>query len=243
VTTIYTQRTGRDGAKPLEGAVSTPFESTKGGRVEYAKLTVRELLELDELDQIETSYSVKPPVVGLESVRTGFRPLYPVTVYQLEGDDTSGIVGILYPSGNFIPVVKPRHVAKFWEFDETLKYEAVPNLHVSDINPGLTRVVGNSWTAGEVLWDGVAAEIDTLVPMETEVHVSARQQDAGTMFNKTVTVKVTPHVRQADRNSVTGEWATTGELYRSIEQGVSMRQRGPVIGKVHVTHLGGERTL
>lgn len=201
--------------------------------MEQQKLTVRELLELDEIDQIETSYSVKPPVVGLESVRTGFRPLYPVTVYQLEGDDTSGIAGILYPSGNFFPVVKPRHVAKFWEFDETLKYEEVPNTHFSDINPGPTRVVGNSWTAGEVLWDGVAAEIDTLVPMEAEIHViSARY--------KTMTVKVTPHVRQADRNSVTGDWATTGELYRAIEQGMSMRQRGPQAGTVHLTHLGGQ---
>ena len=198
------------------------------------KLTVRELLELDELDQIESSYSVKAPVVGLDMVRKGYRPLYTVTVYQLTNDDTSGVAGMLFPNGEFIPVHVEHSTQRYWEFDETLEYKSFPNLSYSEINPGETRVQGNSWREGEVLWDGIAALIDTNIEMETEVHVNSRQQDKGTLFNKTFKQKVVVHIRREDRNAVTRNWATTGELQRAIEQGVSMRQRGRMPGMVHV---------
>jgi hypothetical protein len=202
------------------------------------KLTAQELLELELESQIENSYSVKPAVVGLADVDAGFKPLYPVTVYQLSGDDTSGIAGLLMPSGDFLPVPEaPPRIQRYWEFDETLKYEAVENTHISDINPGATRVVGNSWTEGETVWDGTSAKIDTLVEMETEVNENARFDHAkGTMFNKAFKVKVTPHVRRADINSLTGDRETVAP-----ERLGDHRQAGRIHGVATTEDYGGWR--
>jgi hypothetical protein len=59
------------------------------------------------LDAEEEVYE-KRYVPGLAEVSMGFRPPYPVTVYQISGDDTSGIAGLLYPNGEFHPVLPSR---------------------------------------------------------------------------------------------------------------------------------------
>jgi len=52
-------------------------------------------------------------------VASGYLPPYPVTVYTVDGDDTSGIAGMLFPSGEFIPVPGPRR-HDVWAWDEHL---------------------------------------------------------------------------------------------------------------------------
>ena len=189
------------------------------------ELTVRELLEIAIDEQVEFSYSIRPAVVGLEDIEKDYRPLYPVTVYQLSGDDTSGIAGLLFPSGEFRPVPTPRTIADYWEFDETLKYEQVPG----ELTPeGTPRVVGNSWTTGEVHWDGCAGVITNHVEMVTDIEVSSVQQTKGTLFVKSIKAKVIPHVRKKDINSLTGEWA-------SHHPGGLRDMRQP--GKLHLAHI------
>lgn len=170
------------------------------------KLTAKELLELYEDEQIESSYGIRSAaVLGFEDVQSGHRPLYPETVYLLGGDETSGIIGLLFPNGDFIPTLEPKVTAKYWEFDETLKYEAIPG----EMTPeGTPRVIGNSWTEGEVLWDGCAGEIEPHVDMTTEIEVRSSQKDKGTMFVKTMKATVSPHIRRQDINAITGDWDT-----------------------------------
>lgn len=195
------------------------------------ELTAKELLEIAFDEQMESSYGVRIAVIGYEDVKAGYRPLYPVTVYLLAEDDTSGIVGILFPSGEFIPTIEPRKVTAYWEFDETLKYVAIPGAVTPE---GTPRVVGDSWTYGEVLWDGCASEIEPHVDMVTEVEVRSSQKGSGTLFVKAVTkAKVAPHVRQQpDINAITGEWATYGEGKRDERR----------TGALHLGHLGNARS-
>ncbi len=175
------------------------------------ELTAKELLEIALDEQVENSYGVRPAVVGYEDVKAGYRPLYPVTVYLLGGDDTSGIVGLLFPSGEFIPTLEAKTSTPYWEFTETLKYEKVPG----EVTPeGTPRVKGNSWTEGEVLWDGVAGEIEPHVDMFTEVEVKTTQKGTGTVFVKAMKAKVAPHVRREDINALTGDWDTYGAASR-----------------------------
>jgi hypothetical protein len=58
-------------------------------------------------------------VPGLITVSSGWRPPYPMTVYALEGDDSSGIVGSIQPDGTFTPYQpnpSPRPV-RYWDDD------------------------------------------------------------------------------------------------------------------------------
>jgi len=193
------------------------------------QLTAREQLELDIEDQLDSSYGVRMAVVGLSDVVAGYRPSYPVTVYQLSGDDTSGIAGLLFPSGEFRPVTGPKKMTDYWEPDETLAYE--PHYYENE-TPPRWGAKANSWTKGEVLWDGTAGHIDNNVEMETEVFVTIQQQKSGTVFVKGLKAKVTPHVRSEDINSVTGEWATHGENdLRDVRQP----------GVIHLAHLAEGR--
>jgi hypothetical protein len=169
-------------------------------------LTAIELLELALEEQVENSYSVQTDVVGLSDVAAGYRPAYPVTVYQLSGDDKSGIAGLLFPSGQFLPVQPQRTTQRYWDHTETYRYETVENLHYSEVNPGETRVVGNSWDEAEVLWDGTSGLITLNVERETEVFEQIGQKANGSMtVLKGTLQKVKTHVREHDTNSLLGD--------------------------------------
>lgn len=56
-------------------------------------------------------------VPGLADIAEGFRPLYPMTVYVISGDDASGIAGMVYPSGGFLPTPAPTRTAAYWGDD------------------------------------------------------------------------------------------------------------------------------
>lgn len=169
------------------------------------------------LAQVE-EYALRTDVLGMEDIHAGVRVAYPTTIYNLKGDDTSGVAGLLYPTGEFLPTVPPRKTADYWEFDETLKYEQVPGeLNEAGTGP---RVIGNSWTSGEVLWDGSvvgALNLDALDGEETDLHR-------------------TPVKRRERCDNLTGEWDTTGELYRALARGTVM-ENGPRAGKVHLNHI------
>lgn len=156
--------------------------------------------QLDRLFAEEEEYPVRE-VLGIMDLGTSRgRVAYPTTVYQTSGDDTSGIAGIIYPSGEFVAVEPPRKTQRFWEFDETLTYEKVEG----ELNEaGLPRVRGNSWTSGEVVWDGsVGGSIDTL----------AEDGDGNGPVN----------VRVYDA-TIMGDWPENkGELWKAIGRGTAM---------------------
>lgn len=172
------------------------------------------------LELAVANYSLKPYVPGLAEVAAGWRPAYPVTVYNISGDDTSGVAGLLKPDGEFIPVRRKRATARYWEFDETLKYEAVEPREGS---PQLAQ--GNSWAEGDVLWDGsVAGHIDLLAKSgeandspETRTDVSRRVESA----------------------SLTGEWITKGELWKALESITGHESRS--FGRKHDPQTGRRR--
>jgi hypothetical protein len=170
------------------------------------------------LEQVE-EYILKSTVLGLEDIAKDVRVAYPTTIYNLTGDDASGVAGVLFPNGDFIAALPPRKVAAYWEFDETLAYEQVEGeLNEAGTGP---RVVGDSWTLGEVLWDGSvvgAVELHALDGDETDLERSI--------------VK-----RRVRCDNLTGEWDTTGELWRGIESGRSMAEMAQRPGKLHLNHL------
>jgi hypothetical protein len=167
-------------------------------------------------------YAIRREVLGVEDVHRGARVAYPTTIYNVSGDDTSGVAGLLMADGEYRPAAASRvgEQELYWEFDETLGYEKVPGEKTPE---GTPRVVGNSWTTGEVVWDGsVVGQIDQhALDGDEESHVRE-------------VVK-----RRTHDNSLTGEWQSTGELYKAMERGTKMYS-GPVPGHVHAK--GGEDT-
>ncbi len=113
-------------------------------------LTAAELLDLAYQQQLNEELNSKPKVYGLSDVHNGLHTLIPLTIYNISDDDRSGIAGLLMPDGTFIPTKPATRFVKYWEFDETFKYEQVTNP-----NTGKVNVVGNSWAEGEVTWNGV----------------------------------------------------------------------------------------
>lgn len=157
------------------------------------------------LELAVANYSLKPYVPGLAEVAAGWRPVYPMTVYNVSGDDTSGVAGLLKPDGEFIPVKRTRRIAAYWEFDETLKYEPVEPQEGS-----LQQARGNSWTSGEVLWDGsVAGHIDLRAQTGEEGDEERTQ-----VFRRTKSA------------SLTGEWITKGAMWKSLETAQDSRTYG-----------------
>ena len=181
------------------------------------------LLEcLSELDHQVEQYSIKRDVPGLIDVMSGLKVLYPTTIYQTSGDDTSGVAGMLMADGEFVAAALPKSSAEYWEFDETLAYNPVLDeegnqIHYTDdYNERFTKVAADSWTEGEVVWDG---------SVTNSVNPFAIDGDEKGPVNR----------REWDV-ALTGEWETTGELWKAIERGTSMLN-GPKSGTVHVGHL------
>lgn len=177
---------------------------------------LRDLYDEELTAQIASYATRSIGVLGLASVRRGERVLYPTTVYQMEGDETSGVAGMLMPDGEFIEAPKPRTTARYWEHEETLRYVQVEGeLNESGTGP---RVVGDSWTSGEVVWNGSVAGA---------INPSAKDGD------ETDAIRLVVNRRERE-SSLCGEWATNGELWRAMGRGTSMYQ-GRVPGKVHIT--------
>jgi hypothetical protein len=108
---------------------------------------------------------------------------------------------MLFPNGDYLEATEQRTRAKYWEFDETLKYDLIPG----ELTPeGTPRVIGNSWTEGEVVWDGTSGPIQPFMEMVAEVSTSIPTK-SGTLFVKTTKTPVTVHVRLADTNSLLGD--------------------------------------
>lgn len=162
------------------------------------------------LELAVANYSLKPYVPGLAEVAAGWRPVYPMTVYNVSGDDTSGVAGLLKPDGEFIPVKRTRRTAAYWEFDETLKYEITVEAHPEDEGRPVARVRGNSWTSGEVLWDGSVAG-----------HIDLRAQSGEEGDEERTQV-----FRRTESASLTGEWITKGAMWKSLETTQDSRTYG-----------------
>lgn len=176
----------------------------------------------DFVNEIPQEYFHRRYVPGLAEVAAGVRFAVPTTIYAISGDDTSGVAGLLMPDGDFIPVQAPKRTQRFWEFDETLKFEPVLDDQGNRIpvqGPyGKTYLAtkGNSWTEGEVVWDGsVAGSID-LLSQDGEDGDEERS----------------PVYRRLWDKSLTGERETTGELWRAIRRGTA--QTGKTEGVQHL---------
>ena len=174
---------------------------------------LRDVFDEAVSEQIE-GYAQRSNVMGLANVARGERVLYPTTIYNVEGDETSGVAGMLMADGEFRSTAAPLKTQRYWNSDETLHYEKVDGeLNEAGTGP---RVVGNSWCEGEVFWDGSVAG---------EINHSALAGDETDLLRQVVSRRVVD-------SSLCGEWATTGELYKAMERGTSM-QGGRVPGKIH----------
>ena len=178
-------------------------------------------LELKNEEQIAlelavANYSLKPYVPGLAEVAAGYRPVYPMTVYNVSGDDTSGVAGLLKPDGEFIPVRRAPATQRYWEFDETLKYDPVEAREGSP-----QRAIGNSWTEGEVVWNGSVAG-----------HIELDGQSGDEKDEERASV-----YRRQESASLTGEWITKGAMWKSLETAQDSRSYGrkhdPQTGRTH----------
>lgn len=173
-------------------------------------------------------------VLGLSDVMSGKRVLVPTTVYEVSNDDTSGVAGLLFPSGEFIAKAPNRSTARYWEFEETDRY--------SQDERG--RVSGYSWRTGELVWTGHAADIEPNVEFEADIYETVELKtrinaEGDTVMTPYVVHKksqmVVAHKRGEDRNAMTGEWVTTGELERAMERGTSMAGGARTRGRVHTS--------
>lgn len=169
---------------------------------------------LDIRDEEPFEYYAKRLVPGIKDVEEGLRVNVPTTIYNLTADDASGVAGILMPSGEFIQSASPRVSLpeRFWEFDETLGYERVKG------EDGKDRVRGNSWTTGTVVWDGVVNGSVDLASLDGDDEEPIR-----------LVVK-----RRTHEASLTGDWQSTGELWRAIRRGT--RQAGTEMGAMHLNN-------
>lgn len=124
------------------------------------------------------SYCVRSLVPGLGMVKQGLEVLFPTTIYQLDGDDTSGVAGILYPDGTFLAAADTNinQLTIGWNSE---KIVSVP---VNDKGERLVSEASRKEVVGAIYWDGVAK--GSLLLGEDGF----------------------PHERDADYLSITGEW-------------------------------------
>jgi hypothetical protein len=103
-------------------------------------------------------------VPGLRDVKAGARFPFPVTVYNISGDDTSGIAGLLMPDGEFKPTQAPLTRQRYYNFDSVPDYPRNPDYDGVNGRP----VMGDAWVEAEVVWDGSAAGSITQEAVEVE---------------------------------------------------------------------------
>lgn len=169
--------------------------------------------ELSEGKVIDAEYLFKRYVPGLAEVAAGWRPLYPTTIYNVSGDDSSGVAGLLKPDGEFIAVKAKLATQRFWEHEETDRYVEV-TVPSDSPYPLSTRIVGDSWREGEVVWDGSAVGGIDLLGIDGD----ETDEERNPVFRRTSTP-----------DELTGEWPKNdGELWRAFERGTGMA--GQTIG-------------
>jgi hypothetical protein len=169
----------------------------------------------DILNRVPVEYFEKRDVPGLVDVMGGLEVLVPTTIYNLPGDDASGVAGLLKPDGEFIPAASTQPPAEVphWNSEDTDTY--VKNGIGSDGKPTYKSW---SWRLGELRWNGVVNGSIDLESLDGEEGDEQRQ-----------TVK-----RRTNDASLTGEWVSNGELWRAIRRGTA-QQGGPVAGRVHLS--------
>jgi hypothetical protein len=172
---------------------------------------------IDETKEDDSEYIVSRLVLGLKDIH-GRRPLYPVTVYNLTNDDTSGVAGLLLPDGTFLRAPEPRAIQKFWDHTETHEYILNENME------GGRSVIGWSWQVADVVWDGsIVGSIDP----DTLDSVDGDEEGRN------------PCMRRMWDQALTGDWLSTGELWRAMERGNA--QTGRTIGRIHSTDPGARQ--
>jgi hypothetical protein len=162
---------------------------------------------VDENEVYEKVY-----VPGLADVAMGWRPSSPTTVYQVSGDDTSGIAGRMTPDGVFHPCL-PSNVGK-----ET---------YCLDESQPLAR---DQW--GTIAWDGIVTGT-----IENGVHVERRVVTYPNGRGQKAHVEVEHNIvnrRTHDPNELLGDYALGCELWNAIERGTL--QAGRTLGRVHEVH-------
>jgi hypothetical protein len=76
----------------------------------------RRVATTEELEDVVISR----PVPGLGALHAGLLPKpYPINIYMIDGDDTSGIAGTLFPDGTFKPLSTERtpRPVRWWDED------------------------------------------------------------------------------------------------------------------------------
>lgn len=87
-----------------------------------------------------------PDVWGLRDLARGRTTMYPVTIYRISGDNSSGVVGVLYPDGKFVGKRSTREGNGF----------LVGTLH--DVKPSPFEPTRQLYTG----WDGAIPEVPFL---------------------------------------------------------------------------------
>jgi len=96
--------------------------------------------ELEELPEDQLHRTDDPDVWGLLDVVTGRETVIPRTIHKTSGDSASGVVGLLFPNGDFVSDAPSRIGQTF----------VAGTLH--DVRP----VAGEPTVTYEVAWDGAA---------------------------------------------------------------------------------------
>lgn len=141
---------------------------------------------MDEL-AIPKEYFEKRYVPGLAELAAGLVLMVPTTIYNISGDDTSGVAGVGFPDGTFIAAQPPKTTTRFWDFDETHEY-----VELAD-----GRVVGNSWRIGEVVWDGSAVG---------SIHPDTLAGEDGDKLREPVNRRMWTQELAGDRPSASEQW-------------------------------------
>lgn len=168
-------------------------------------MSLRQIAALFGADEEECVYE-KRYVPGLAEVALGYRPAVLTTVYNVSGDDTSGIAGMLWPSGEFTPLPKPRigEVISYIDDDEPL----------------------NRHKKAQICWDGnVGYEIEIATPVKVRIEIPPSKDTESTRRYVARAKHETCIVnrRRVDRNELLGDIATSGELYRAMTRGTGQR--------------------
>lgn len=168
------------------------------------------------LERVPESYFEKRDVPGLTDVMGGLKVDVPTTIYNLAGDDASGVAGLLKPDGEFVPAHTDTAGVEvpYWDGDE--------NRYVKSGIGSDGKPTFKSWSfyLGKVAWNGV---VNGSIDLATYDGDDADLQEERHIVKR--------RVREA---SLTGDWQTTGELWRAIRRGTGQRG-GPEMGKIHLS--------
>lgn len=104
---------------------------------------------------------------GLADIANGLRVPYSTTIYAVSGDDTSGIIGILYPSGQFLLKANSQDVSLYWN------HEVIPYYFQYEDKDKNKHIGASAWQGGVLTWNGRAGDITVAVERKAEVRESS----------------------------------------------------------------------